>query len=185
MTTVLPEKKLNEARQKRGHTDAQAWADADFVAATVAEYTTRSGDRTRILKELAVAMGIGRASASDLCGLAETYEPGIREQYADVLTIGHYREAMRCKTAHPASLLSLAVESSDEWNGQPMPVDALRSHVRELNRGEEPKKTKRELYVAYVERAYKSLGEALDYCDKPAEKKSLTSMREWLQGVTA
>lgn len=181
----LPEEVLDRARQYRGAGDEHAWEVADFVASVVAECTRSRGDRTRALKQLAQHMGVSRASASDLCQLAETYEAGVRERYSQLLTIGHFREAMRSKTHGADELLERCIRTSDEWSGMPMPVDMLRQTVRSLNAEFEPAKTKRELYVACVERAYKSLGEALDYCDKPAEKKSLTSMREWLQGVTA
>lgn len=203
---TISEQYLDEARQYRGSGDERAWEMADWVKSVLVRvdeerHGLRSGDRTRIFKELAIAMGVSRASVSDLCQLAETYEParkitdpktgevvdvipGIREQFADVLTIGHYREAMRCKTIDPLRLLHEAVETADEWNGQPMPVDALRVRVREANRGEEPKQTKRELFVAYIERMCKALDGALDYCEDETEKRSLTSMREWLSRVT-
>ncbi len=135
---TLPEDVLDRARQYRGAGDERAWEMADFVASVVAECTRSRGDRTRALKQLAQHMGVSRATTSDLCQLAETYEPGVREQFAETLTIGHYREAMRCKTVSPAKMLDQAVESSDEWNGQPMPVDVLRAIVRKHNADIEP-----------------------------------------------
>lgn len=187
---TISEQYLDEARQYRGSGDERAWEMADWVKSVLVRvdeerHGLRSGDRTRIFKELAIAMGVSRASVSDLCQLSETYEPGARAQFADVLTIGHYREAMRCKTIDPLLLLHEAVETADEWNGQPMPVDALRVRVREANRGEEPKQTKRELFVAYIERMCKAADGALDYCEDETEKRSLTSMREWLSKVNA
>ena len=181
----LPEDVLDRARQYRGAGDERGWEMADFVASVVAECTRSRGDRTRALKQLAQHMGVSRATTSDLCQLAETYEPGVREQFAETLTIGHYREAMRCKTVSQSELLDQAVESSDEWNGQPMPVDVLRAIVRKHNAGIEPVNGPLELYKLALDRAFKSLGDALDYCEDGTAKKSLTSMREWLAKVTA
>jgi len=181
----LPEEVLDKARAYRGAGDEHAWEMADFVASVVAECTRSRGDRTRTLKQLAQHMGVSRAQASDLCQLAETYEAGVRERYSQLLTIGHFREAMRSKTHAPEELLERAVKSGDEWGGMPMPVDVLRAEVRSFNAGLEPPKTKLELYKLALDRAFKSLGDALDYCDKPGVKKSLTSMREYLTQVTA
>jgi len=179
----LPEEVLNKARQYRGAGDEHAWEMADFVASVVAECTRSRGDRTRALKQLAQHMGVSRASVSDLAQLAETYEAGVRERYSHLLTIGHFREAMRSKTHGADELLERAVKTSDEWSGTPMPVDVLRQTVRSLNAGLEPAKTKLELYKLALDRAFKSLGDALDYCEKPGVKKSLTTMREWLAKV--
>lgn len=185
MKQTLPETVLNDARQRRGNTDAQAWEDADFVAGVVAEFTRKRGDRTRVIKELGIHMGISRASVSDLAQLSETYEVGVREAYREALTIGHYREAMRCiAVANPEKLLKHAVESADEWGGLPMPVDALRQHVRKLNAGLEVEKTKSELYRIYIDRAFKALGDALDYAPKN-DVKGINSFREWLGKVQA
>ncbi len=134
MKTVqnLPEEVLDKARAYRGAGDEHAWEMADFVASVVAECTRSRGDRTRVLKQLAQHMGVSRAQASDLCQLAETYEPGVREDY-QALTIGHFREAMRSKTHAPVELLERAIKTADEWSGMPMPVDVLRPTVRSLN----------------------------------------------------
>lgn len=161
----LPEEVLDRARQYRGTGDEHAWEAADFVAGVVAECTRSRGDRTRALKQLAQHMGISRASASDLCQLAETYEPGIRNRYSNLLTIGHFREAMRSKTHAPVELLERAIRTADEWSGMPMPVDVLRETVRNLNADLEPAKTKRELAKMYLDRAYKALADALTYAD--------------------
>lgn len=179
----LPDEVLDKARAYRGAGDEHAWEMADFVANVVAECTRSRGDRTRALKQLAQNMGVSRAQASDLCQLAETYEAGVRDDY-QALTIGHFREAMRCKTVPAVKLLDLAVESADEWGGQPMPVDVLRQTVRAHNAGIEPKKGPKELYKLCIDRAFKTLGDALDYAPQ-GDKKSLTSMREWLGKVQA
>lgn len=185
MKTVqnLPEEVLDKARAYRGAGDEHAWEMADFVASVVAECTRSRGDRTRALKQLAQHMGVSRAQASDLCQLAETYEPGVREDY-QALTIGHFREAMRSKTHAPVELLERAIKTADEWSGMPMPVDVLRQTVRSLNADLEPPKTKLELYKIAIDRAFKSLGDALDFAPQK-DQKSLTSMREWLSKVTA
>lgn len=187
MKVVLDEKILDEARQRRGNTDEQAWDDADFVAGVVAECARQPGDtttvvivdgqkqtvkkpsRSDILNELAKHMGVSRATTSDLCQLAETYEQGIREEFAATLTIGHFREAMRCQTVPAVKLLERAVKSEPEWHGQPIPVDALRQIVRSYNAAVEPKKTKRELAKLYLDRAYKALNEATAYLDDKAK----------------
>ncbi len=185
MKTVqnLPEEVLDKARAYRGAGDEHAWEMADFVASVVAECTRSRGDRTRALKQLAQHMGVSRAQASDLCQLAETYEPGVREDY-QALTIGHFREAMRSKTHAPVELLERAIKTADEWSGMPMPVDVLRQTVRSLNADLEPPKTKLELYKIALDRAFKSLGDALDFAPQK-DQKSLTSMREWLSKVQA
>jgi hypothetical protein len=100
------------------------------------------------------------------------------------LTIGHFREAMRSKTHGADELLERAIRSADEWSGMPMPVDVLRQTVRSLNADLEPAKTKLELYKLALDRAFKSLGDALDFAPTK-DQKSLTSMREWLSKVTA
>ena len=179
----LPEEVLDKARAYRGAGDEHAWEMADFVASVVAECTRSRGDRTRALKQLAQHMGVSRAQASDLCQLAETYEPGVREDY-QALTIGHFREAMRSKTHAPVELLERAIKTADEWSGMPMPVDVLRQTVRSLNADLEPPKTKLELYKIALDRAFKSLGDALDFAPQK-DHKSLTSMREWLSKVQA
>lgn len=185
MKTVqnLPEEVLDKARAYRGAGDEHAWEMADFVASVVAECTRSRGDRTRALKQLAQHMGVSRAQASDLCQLAETYEPGVREDY-QALTIGHFREAMRSKTHAPVELLERAIKTADEWSGMPMPVDVLRQTVRSLNADLEPPKTKLELYKIALDRAFKSLGDALDFAPQK-DQKSITSMREWLSKVQA
>jgi len=116
--------------------------------------------------------------------LAETYEPGVRERYSHLLTIGHFREAMRSKTHGADELLERAIRSADKWSGMPMPVDVLRQTVRSLNADLEPAKTKLELYKLALDRAFKSLGDALDLAPSK-DQKSLVSMREWLSKVTA
>lgn len=179
----LPEEVLDKARAYRGAGDEHAWEMADFVASVVAECTRSRGDRTRALKQLAQHMGVSRAQASDLCQLAETYEPGVREDY-QALTIGHFREAMRSKTHAPVELLERAIKTADEWSGMPMPVDVLRQTVRSLNADLEPPKTKLELYKIALDRAFKSLGDALDFAPQK-DQKSLASMREWLSKVQA
>lgn len=185
MTThSLPEDVLDRARQYRGAGDERAWEMADWISGVVNGNTRTRGDRTRALKQLAMAMGVSRATTSDLCQLAETYEPGVREQFAEYLTIGHFREAMRCKAARPAKLLDQAVESSDEWNGQPMPVDVLRAIVRKHNAGIEPAKGPKELYALALGRAWKALGDALDLCPREHHAK-LVEMYGWLSEVTA
>lgn len=203
MKVILSESVLNDARQRRGNTDAQAWDDADFVAGVVAECARQPGEprnttvtdpetgelrqkpsRSDVLCELAKAMGVSRATTSDLCQLAETYEPGIREEFSSTLTIGHYREAMRCQTVPALKILEQAVQSDDEWVGQPIPVDALRAIVRKYNAAVEPAKGPKELYRMYLDRMCKTIEEALRYAPK-ADQKSLTSMREWLSKVTA
>lgn len=185
MKTVqnLPEEVLDKARAYRGAGDEHAWEMADFVASVVAECTRSRGDRTRALKQLAQHMGVSRAQASDLCQLAETYEPGVRED-CQALTIGHFREAMRSKTHAPVELLERAIKTADEWSGMPMPVDVLRQTVRSLNADLEPPKTKLELYKIALDRAFKSLGDALDFAPQK-DQKSITSMREWLSKVQA
>jgi len=180
----LPENVLDKARAYRGSGDGRAWEMADFVAEVVAECTRSRGDRTRALRQLAQHMGVSRAATSDLCQLAETYEAGDRREF-DTLTIGHFREAMRSKTTKPVDLLRHAILTDDEWGGQPMPVDVLRQIVRKTNAGIEPAKTPLELYKLALDRADKALGDALDYCAKPSEKKSINSMREYLAGVKA
>lgn len=180
----LPEEVLDKARAYRGAGDEHAWEVADFVASVVAECTRSRGDRTRALKQLAQHMGVSRAQASDLCQLAETYEAGVRERYSQLLTIGHFREAMRSKTHAPVELLDRAIRSADQWSGMPMPVDVLRTSARSFNAGLEPEKTKLELYKLALDRAFKSLGDALDFAPTK-DQKSLTSMREWLSKVTA
>lgn len=179
----LPEEVLDKARAYRGAGDEHAWEMADFVASVVAECTRSRGDRTRALKQLAQHMGVSRAQASDLCQLAETYEPGVREDYR-ALTIGHFREAMRSKTHAPVELLERAIKTADEWSGMPMPVDVLRQTVRAYNADLEPPKTKLELYKIAIDRAFKSLGDALDFAPQK-DQKSITSMREWLSKVQA
>lgn len=199
--TSLPENVLDKARAYRGATDDRAWEMADFVAEVVAECTRSRGDRTRALRQLAQHMGVSRAATSDLCQLAETYAPavkkfdqtgklisivpGAREEFAETLTIGHFREAMRSKTTKPVDLLRQAILTDDEWGGQPMPVDVLRQIVRKTNAGIEPAQTPLELYKLALDRADKALSDALDYCAKPSEKKSIASMREYLSGVKA
>ena len=180
----LPEDVLDKARAYRGAGDEYAWEMADFVASVVAECTRSRGDRTRALKQLAQHMGVSRATACDLCQLAETYEAGVRERYSHLLTIGHFREAMRSKTHAPVELLERAIRSADEWSGMPMPVDVLRQTVRSLNADLEPAKTKLELYKLALDRAFKSLGDALDLAPSK-DQKSLVSMREWLSKVMA
>lgn len=202
MKVSLDEKILNEARQRRGNTDAQAWDDADFVAGVVAECARQPGDntivvvvdgqkqtvkkpsRSDILRELAKHMGVSRATTSDLCQLAETYEPGIREEYAATLTIGHYREAMRCQTVSAAKLLERAVKSEPEWGGQPIPVDALRQIVRSYNAEVEPAKSKKELAQMYLDRAHKALDEACAYLGTE-QKADVTKLMLWLVTVQA
>lgn len=202
MKVVLDEKILDEARQRRGNTDEQAWDDADFVAGVVAECARQPGDNTTVvivdgqrrlvkkpsrsdvLRELAKHMGVSRATTSDLCQLAETYEPGIREEFSSTLTIGHYREAMRCQTVPAVKLLERAVKSEPEWGGQPIPIDALRQIVRKYNAAVKPAQTPKELYALCIDRACKAIDDALNYAPK-GDQKSLTSMREWLTKVQA
>lgn len=199
----LPEDVLDRARQYRGAGDERAWEMADWISGVVNGNTRSRGDRTRALKQLAQAMGVSRATTSDLCQLAETYaparkifkvengvvtgeyeiEPGVREEFAATLTVGHYREAMRCKTSAPTTLLAQAVASEPEWGGQPMPVDVLRAIVRKHNANIEPVKGPKELYAMYLDRAIKALADAHEYAPKDHQK-SLTSMQAWLAGVT-
>lgn len=181
MKVQLDERILDDARQRRGNTDAQAWDDADFVAGVVAECARQPGDNTMvvvvdgqkqtvkkptrsdILHELAKHMGVSRATTSDLCQLAETYEQGIRDEFSATLTIGHFREAMRCQTVPAVKLLERAVKSEPQWGGQPIPVDALRQIVRSYNAAVEPAKTKKELATKALDRAHNALCDALDY----------------------
>lgn len=193
----LPEDVRNEARQRRGNNDPQTWANADFVAGVVSEFTRSRGDRSRCILLLASDMGLTKSDISDLCLLGETYrpaqpiintrgqvtgyKPGIREQYADTLTIGHYREAMRSETAtKPEQWLALAVDSADEYHGMPMPVTVLRNKVRAANADGKPAKT--ETYQQRIDRAFKALGDALEIAPDD-HKQSIASMRKWLAKV--
>lgn len=200
MKVVLDEKILDEARQRRGNTDEQAWDDADFVAGVVAECARQPGDNTTvvivdgqkqtvkkpsrsdILAELAKHMGVSRATTSDLCKLAETYEQGIREEFASTLTIGHFREAMRCQTVPAVKLLERAVKSEPEWGGQPIPVDALRQIVRKYNADVAPAKTNKELAKMYLDRAHKALDEACAYLGAE-QKADVSKLMLWLVAV--
>ena len=202
MKVELDEQILNEARQRRGNTDAQAWDNGDWIAGVVAECARQPGDNTMvvvvdgqrqtvkkptrsdILRELAKHMGVSRATTSDLCQLAETYEPGIREEFGATLTIGHFREAMRCQTVPAVKLLERAVKSEPEWGGLPIPVDALRQMVRKYNAEVEPAKSKRELAQMYLDRAHKALDEATQYLSVEA-KAEVSKLMLWLTSVKA
>ena len=113
---TLDEAIIAEAVGRRGNTDAQAWDDADWIAGVLAELGQEYGKRTRIFRELARYMGRSRQTISDLCQMSETYpeddtvieETGdivesARVMYGDVLTVGHFREAMRAPD--PTALL--------------------------------------------------------------------------------
>lgn len=197
----LPEDVRNDARSRRGHRDPHDWSDADFVASVVAECTHARGDRSRAINILAADMGITRSEAVDLCLMGETYppavilrnkkgeaigiEPGIREQYAGILTTGHYREAMHSETqTKPAQWLQLAVDSADDFGGMPMPVTVLRSKVRAANAEAKDKPSKNETYRASIDKAFKALGDALGAAPDD-HKKSIASMRQWLAKVMA
>lgn len=197
----LPEDVRNEARRRRGRYDPNSWDDADFIAGVVAECTKARGDRSRAISILASDMGMTRTEAVDLCTLGETYPPaivmrdtkgkvintidGIREQYAGILTVGHYREAMRSESAiKPAAWLALAVESMDEYHGMPMPVTVLRAKVRAANAEAKGKPSKKETYKQCIDSAFKALGNALEVAPD-AHKKSISSMRQWLAKVNA
>lgn len=170
---TLDEAIIAEAVGRRGNTDTQAWDDGDWIAGVVAELGPEYGKRTRIFRELARYMGRSRQTISDLCQMAETYpaddtviaETGVivesaRAMYGDVLTVGHFREAMRAPD--PTALLEEAVASAAEWGGLPMPVDKLRQRVREINKEGEPAKTDLERLIDLLERAARALTDAID-----------------------
>lgn len=162
MTTItLPETILDAARQRRGDGDDRAWDNADFVASVVAETTIKRSQRSSVLAQLAVAMGISRAQATDLYLLAERYEPAIRREYGDALTIGHYREAMRCQVHEAKAMLRWCIESADDYGGTPAGVDALRKHVRELNAAAQEPKTKAEQAAELLDRIVNMINDAL------------------------
>lgn len=170
---TLDEAIIAEAVGRRGNTDTQAWDDGDWIAGVVAELGPEYGKRTRIFRELARYMGRSRQTISDLCQMAETYpaddtviaETGdivesARAMYGDVLTVGHFREAMRAPD--PTALLEEAVASASEWGGLPMPVDKLRQRRLELNREDKVKKGPAERAADLIERITKDMTELID-----------------------
>ncbi len=170
---TLDEKIIAEAVGWRGAEDGKLWEMADWIAGVVAELGPEYGKRTRIFRELARYMGRSRQTVSDLCQMAEVYPktpnvtadgviiPSLREMYGELLTIGHFREAMRAPD--PSSLLEECVATMPEWGGLPMPVDKLRARVREVNADGRPPKTALELLADELERAIKALTAAIDH----------------------
>ena len=174
---------LNAAAQLRGTGDTTQWETGDFVASVVIEAAGRMR-RSAVLKALAVPLGVSRQTANDLCQTAETFEPGMREQYSEALTFGHFREASRATTVAPTELLEWARAGGDDHGGTPAGVDALRRRVRELNAGTKEEPSALEAYTAKLARALDVLDDALALAH-PSQRAALRLVMDGLDVIHA
>ena len=121
---LIPGEFYDELVQMRGAGDAPFWRIGDISAALVDE---ANGAEKRDAIRIAVAdvVGVLPSTVRDYEACARYYPEGVRNAYP-TLTRWHFRIAKRAgNIAMAMSYLNWAIESPDDYGGNPMPVRVL------------------------------------------------------------
>ena len=175
MTLTLPDSVRERAFALRGQQDTHQWAIGDFVADVVDERPQDS--KTRLVRALSQDVGVAYSTARKYETCARTFPLKVRRDYTDVLTFDAFAAAMYAPD--PEGVLRWAIESADEYDGRPAPVDVIRAKVSALNNGHEKPATER--FETYLERARKDLELALELSTRhPQPRKRINAARDAL-----
>lgn len=135
---IIPLPYQNRLLQVRGAGDIEFWEIGDvtneleYLLSNIPDEIEQRAAVKALRNAVSDVVGVTYKIVVEYQAHALYYPPAVRVKYS-ALTRWHFRHAKTCGTLKESEkFLRLAVESADEYGGQPMPVRVLQAKIAEV-----------------------------------------------------